>query len=249
MVAGSIPAPGSGELGYVSPMGPSVVLLILAVAAFAVAGVVWWQRSHLAALPVVTPGGAAAAPDRTEVVVAGIAGGAAVDSPWSGTSGLLFSAEEVIEETEVIDRDNNGRRDRRRRTRSLGTVGVLSSIEGGTGHGDEAIPVRSGNLFELEGFPSTRTASSNPVGVSVTGGGLSISSGDRRSWVEETVVHPGDRVWVRGVVVSGHLDGGERKLAIAARSVESQLRRSLMTTVICGIAGAALLVAAIATAV
>jgi len=231
-------------VGYRAPMSPSLILLILALVAAVVAAVVWWQRSKLAALPVLTPGAASAAPDRTEMVVAGTAAGAPVDSPWSGVSGLLFSATEVIEETEITDRNNNGRRDTRRRTRSLGSVGVLASID----DADGSLPVRSGNLFDLEGFATTRTASSSPMGISIGGDGLSISSGDRRSWVEESVVHPGEQVWVRGIMVGGHLDGGERRLDIANRSVASQLRRSLFMTIGAGVIAVGLLIAAIVAA-
>ncbi|MGA0321837.1 MAG: hypothetical protein ACO3M1_03545 [Ilumatobacteraceae bacterium] len=109
-------------------MSTQLLLLLGAVLLAVIAALLWWRRGKLEELPVLTPEAAQAAPDGQEVVIAGLAGGASAMSPFTGTSGLLFEAEEVTEWTEPRRDDETSDR-QERRTRNLGTSGSLLFIE------------------------------------------------------------------------------------------------------------------------
>ena len=211
-------------------MSTSLMLLLIAVVIGLVAALVWWQRGKLSELQVLTPDQAQHAPPGTELVVFGRAAGEPGTSPFTGANGLLFSAEEVTEWTERSHDDD--RDHQRRETRSLGISGVLTGIEGEA----RTMQVRSGSSFVLNAFRETRTASQGGLSVSLGGGaGLSLSSGNRRSWVEEKTVHVGDDIWVRGTMNDGALDGSIDRLEISGQSVATQLRQQLIIVVIMSI--------------
>ena len=209
-------------------MSTQLLLLLGAVLLAVIAALVWWRRGKLQELPVLNPQAAGSAPDGTEVVITGLAGGESGSSPFTGASGLLFEADEVTEWTEP-SRDNKGANRQQWRTRNLGTSGSLTFIE----EAGSKIDVRSGSNFDISGFPETRTASERGMQMSFGGDStFSLSSGDRRTWVEERVVREQDRVWVRGVLRSGALDGSEKKLQVSGTSVDAQLRQQLIAVVL-----------------
>ena len=209
-------------------MSTQLLLLLGAVLLAVIAALVWWRRGKLQELPVLSPQAAGSAPDGTEVVITGLAGGESGSSPFTGTSGLLFEAEEVTEWTEPRRDDETSDR-QERRTRNLGTSGSLLFIE----EAGSRIEVRSGSNFDISGFPETRTASERSTNVSFGGdSAFSISSGNRRTWVEERVVRTSDRVWVRGMLRNGALDGSEKKLQVSGTSVDAQLRQQLIAVVL-----------------
>lgn len=209
-------------------MNPQLLLLLFAVLLGAIAALLWWRRGKLQDLPVLSPEAAGAAPDGNEVVITGLAGGESGTSPYTGVSGLLFEAEEVTEWTEPRNDDKAGDR-QERRTRNLGTSGALSYIE----DGGSKIDVRSGSNFDITGFPETRTASERGMQVSFGGdSSFSLSSGNRRTWIEERVVREHDRVWVRGMLRDRALDGSEKKLHVSGKSVDAQLRQQFIAVAV-----------------
>ena len=165
-------------------MSTQLLLLLGAVLLAVIAALVWWRRGKFQELPVLSPQAAGPAPDGAEVVITGLAGGESGSSPFTGASGLLFEADEVTEWTEPSS-DNKGANRQQRRTRNLGTSGSLTFIE----EAGSTIDVRSGSNFDISGFPETRTASERGMQMSFGGDStFSLSSGDRRTWVEERVV-------------------------------------------------------------
>ncbi len=203
-------------------MSTQLLLLLGAVLLAVIAALVWWRRGKLQELPVLSPQAAGSAPDGTEVVIIGLAGGESGSSPFTGASGLLFEADEV---TEWYEPSGELAVELQRRTRNLGTSGSLTFIE----EAGSTIDVRSGSNFDISGFPETRTASERGMQMSFGGDStFSLSSSDRRTWVEERVVREQDRVWVRGVLRSGALDGSEKKLQVSGTSADAQLRQQLI---------------------
>ncbi|MGA1436778.1 MAG: hypothetical protein ACO35F_04795 [Ilumatobacteraceae bacterium] len=218
-------------------MSPQLLLLLAAVLLGVIAALVWWRRGKLEELPVLTPEAAQAAPDGREVIVTGLAGGETGTSPYTGASGLLFEAEEVTEWTEPRRDDETSDR-QERRTRNLGTSGSLMFIE----EAGSRVEVRSGSNFDITGFPETRTASERSTNLSFGGdSAFSISSGNRRTWVEERVVRSNDRVWVRGMLRGGALDGSEKKLQVSGTSVAAQLRQQFIAVVVLSVLAVAAL--------
>ena len=61
---------------------------------------------------------------------------------------------------------------------------------------------------------------------------FSLSSGNRRTWIEERVVRENDRVWVRGMLRGGALDGSEKKLQVSGKSVDAQLRQQFIAVAV-----------------
>lgn len=206
-------------------MTTQLLLLLGAVLLAVIAALVWWRRGKFQELPVLSPQAAGPAPDGTEVVITGLAGGESGSSPFTGASGLLFEADEV---TEWYGPSGELAVELQRRTRNLGTSGSLTFIE----EAGSTIDVRSGSNFDISGFPETRTASERGMQMSFGGDStFSLSSSDRRTWVEERVVREQDRVWVRGILRSGALDGSEKKLQVSGASVDAQLRQQLIAVV------------------
>ena len=78
-------------------MSTQLLLLLGAVLFAVIAALVWWRRGKFQELPVLSPQAAGPAPDGTEVVITGLAGGESGSSPFTGASGLLFEADEVTE--------------------------------------------------------------------------------------------------------------------------------------------------------
>ena len=209
-------------------MSPQLLLLLFAVLLGVISALLWWRRGKLQELPVLSPEAAGAAPDGNEVVITGLAGGEPGTSPYTGVSGLLFEAEEVTEWTEPRNDDKGGDR-QERRSRNLGTAGALMYIE----DGGSKIDVRSGSNFDITGFPETRTASERGMQMSFGGdSSFSLSSGNRRTWIEERVVRENDRVWVRGMLRGGALDGSEKKLQVSGKSVDAQLRQQFIAVAV-----------------
>ena len=104
------------------------------------------------------------------------------------------------------------------------------------------VEVRSGSNFDITGFPETRTASERSTNLSFGGdSAFSISSGNRRTWVEERVVRSNDRVWVRGMLRGGALDGSEKKLQVSGTSVAAQLRQQFIAVVVLSVLAVAAL--------
>jgi len=105
------------------------------------------------------------------------------------------------------------------------------------------IEVRSGSNFDNTGFPETHTASERATNLSLGGeSAFNISSGNRRTWVEERVVRSNDRVWVRGMLRSWALDGSEKKLQVSGTPVATQLRQQFIAVVVLSVLAVAALV-------
>jgi hypothetical protein len=221
-------------------VNPALVVIgaIVAVLAIGFAAWSWRERARILAAPVVDPANAGA--HTGEVIVAGVARGTVTTSPWTGRDGLVFSADELVDEQE---RSQDGSTRRRTSKRSLGTH--LEHVEIADAGSTTAVPVRQTDKITMRHFPKLTTASRGGQLPSISIGSFSLASD--RSRVEEVVVSDGDRVWVYGTVETNadgasHLAGKQIWSAKAPDAMASQLQLNALAGAGAALIGVILLV-------
>lgn len=222
---------------------PLVVIgAVVAVVGIGVAVWSWRERARILGAPVVEPDNASARGG--EVIVSGVARGTVTTSPWTGRTGLLFSATEITETRRQVSGDRDEQRETRRR--ALGThlerIEIASVHPGAAG----ALEVRPTDKITLRHFAKITSASSGLNLPSITIGSFSLASSDR-SRVEEIVVSDGDRVWVYGTIQSGadgrpYLTGRQIWSAKAPDAMAAQLRWTAIGGAVGALVGAVLAV-------
>lgn len=224
-------------------MNPALVLIgaIVAVVAIGFAAWSWRERARILAAPVVDPANATA--HTGEVIVRGVARGTVTTSPWTAREGLVFSADEVVEQQ---DRSQDGSTRRRTTKRSLGTH--LEHVE--ITDDSAAVPVRHIDKVTFRHFPKLTTASRGGQLPSISIGSVSLASD--RSRVEEVIVSDGDHVWVYGTVETnadgaGHITGRQIWSAKDPDAMASQLQLKALAGAAAGLVGIVLLVAGLAS--
>lgn len=223
----------------IDPVAIAIVGTIGLVAA--VMAVLWFRkRSQLLSLPVLTVEQAAG--HEGEAVVSGAAAGEETTSPWSGRTGVFFSAKEITEERRSggasASSGSGSSSQRRRRSRDLGQVGipfVLAADDEQT-----TLSIQPDGDCDVDHLPMLRTASEGSGGLNVSVGGFSVGgTGDQRSWVEERAAFAGDRLYVAGTVAQR---GGEPvltgKVSLADKDPAAQGSSLLLRVGIAGLVAA-----------